>query len=164
MQDVDQPAFAQILSPFPLTHDYFTYCSCVDDKYTQSENWFWLVLSSLSYHRKLLKQAHRYSETRTSNLRRKDFCSSGRKVSGFSAFFFLNLTSTFYMTMKIKTAISVMKSLKKSKEKKGFSTTLKNKKTNFWLVWRQERPGISSTKWIMKFLSSKYDGTQMYIS
>ena len=38
------------------------------------------------------------------------------------------------MTMKIKTAISVMKSLKKSKEKKGFSTTLKNKETNFWLV------------------------------
>ena len=28
----------------------------------------------------------------------------------------------------MKTAISVMKSLKKSKEKKGFSTTLKNKK------------------------------------
>ena len=30
--DVDQPAFAQILSPSPLTHDYFTYCSCADDK------------------------------------------------------------------------------------------------------------------------------------
>ena len=39
VQDVDQPAFAQILSPSPLsplpsplTHDYFTYCSCADDK------------------------------------------------------------------------------------------------------------------------------------
>ena len=38
------------------------------------------------------------------------------------------------MMMKMKTAISVMKSLKKSKEKKGFSTTLKEQKTNFWLV------------------------------
>ena len=57
-----------------------------------------------------------------------------------------------------------MESLKKSKKKKGFSATLKNKKTNFWLVWRRERPGISSTKEIVKFSSIKYDGTQMYIS
>ena len=39
VQDVDQPAFAQILSPSPLsplpsplTHDYFTFCSCADGK------------------------------------------------------------------------------------------------------------------------------------
>ena len=46
-----------------------------------------------------------------------------------------------------------MESLKKSKKKKGFSATLKNKKTNFWLVWRQERPGISSTKEIEIFIN-----------
>ena len=31
VQNVEQPAFAQILSPSSLTHDYFTLCSCADD-------------------------------------------------------------------------------------------------------------------------------------
>ena len=56
-----------------------------------------------------------------------------------------------------------MESLKKSKKKKGFSATLKNKKTNFWLVWRQERPGISSTKEIEIFINKIRWDTNVHI-
>ena len=48
----------------------------------------------------------------------------------------------------MKTAISVMKSLKKSKEKKGFSTTLKNnKKTTIgWYEGESDPASIQQNK------------------
>ena len=89
---------------------------------------------------------------------------SGKKSIRFFGIFLCKLNFDFLHDNENKNGDISDEKSQKSKEKKGFSTTLKNKKTNFWLVWRQERPGIISTKWIMKFLSSKYDGTQMYIS
>ena len=51
------------------------------------------------------------------------------------------------MMMKMKTAISVMKSLKKSKDKKGFSTTLKNKKPTFgWYEGESDPASVQQKK------------------
>ena len=68
------------------------------------------------------------------------------------------------MLFKNKNSIISNEKSQKSKGEKVFSSTLKKKETNSWLVWRRERPGISSTKEIVKFLSLKNDGTQMYMS
>ena len=69
----------------------------------------------------------------------------------FGKFLIVNWTSTFCMLFKNKNSDISHEKSQKSKRKKGFSTTLKNTETNFWLVWRRERLAISSTKEIVKF-------------
>ena len=133
------------------------------------ENWFWLVRAILLHHHILLKQVYHYSETYTCNLHRKDYMFLARKKFYFSAVLLRKISHRklnfdFACHLKIKTASSGMKSLRKVRGRKVSRPHWRTKKPTFGYYEGESDPGISSTEEIVKFLSLKYNETQMYIS